>query len=149
MSDTTRYSSGEDAVGDSKFADYIAAERARLTAERDQILSDQENLQRSLNEINREFDAIQAYESHKSGRRVASAVATNGHAPRTRARRGSQREALLELIRSSDGLKRGEILDRMGLRGDKSGEMSVSNALTALTKSTQLQRRDGKYVIAP
>jgi hypothetical protein len=31
------------------------------------------------------------------------------------------------------GLTRGEILDRMGLKGDKSGEMSVSNALTALS----------------
>jgi hypothetical protein len=32
-----------------------------------------------------------------------------------------------------------------GHRGAKSGEMSVSNALTALTKSNQLARREGKY----
>jgi hypothetical protein len=44
------------------------------------------------------------------------------------------------------GLTRGEILERMGLKGDKPGEMSVSNALTALTKSSQIARRDGKYV---
>ena len=52
---------------------------------------------------------------------------------------------MLELIRQSDGMSRGEILERMGLKGDKSGEMSVSNALTALTKNNQLLREDGKY----
>ena len=46
------------------------------------------------------------------------------------------------------GLNRGEILERMGLKGDKSGEMSVSNALTALTKANQVTRRDGRYVAA-
>jgi hypothetical protein len=35
----------------------------------------------------------------------------------------------------------------MGLKGDKSAEKSVSNALTALTKGNQVFRRDGKYVI--
>ncbi len=36
----------------------------------------------------------------------------------------------------------------MGLKGDKSGEMSVSNALTALTKGNQVARKDKKYVSA-
>ena len=37
----------------------------------------------------------------------------------------------------------------MGLKGNKSGEMSVSNALTALTKTNQVTRQTGgKYVIA-
>ena len=49
---------------------------------------------------------------------------------------------------SPSGLARGEILERMGLKGDKSGEMSVSNALTALTKANQVTRRDGLYVAA-
>jgi hypothetical protein len=33
----------------------------------------------------------------------------------------------------------------MGLKGDKSSEMSVSNALTALAKSNQVRREGGKY----
>jgi hypothetical protein len=49
------------------------------------------------------------------------------------------------MIRQSDGLSRGEILEHMGLKGDKSGEMSVSNALTALAKSNQVHREGGKY----
>jgi hypothetical protein len=50
--------------------------------------------------------------------------------------------------RNPDGLTRGEILEKMGLKGDKSGEMSISNALTALTKANQIFRRDGKYTSA-
>src|SRR6266851_3409847 len=59
---------------------------------------------------------------------------------------GSRREGLLALIRENpSGLTRGEILERMGLKGNKSGEMSISNALTALTKGNQVSRQDGKY----
>ena len=36
----------------------------------------------------------------------------------------------------------------MGLKGDKAGEMSVSNALTALTKSNQVSRHEGKYRVS-
>ena len=33
----------------------------------------------------------------------------------------------------------------LGVKGDKAGEMSVLNALTALTKANQIARREGKY----
>jgi hypothetical protein len=127
--------------GDGNFAEYIARERDRLHAEREQVFSQQEELQRKLDAVNREFAAIEAYETAKTGKAARQAPA--GRQPR--ARRGSRREALLELIRQSDGLSRGELIERMGLKGDKSGEMSVSNALTALTKSNQLRREGGKY----
>jgi hypothetical protein len=39
------------------------------------------------------------------------------------------------------GLSRGEIRERMGLKGNKSGEMSVSDALTALTKAGRFTGR--------
>ena len=59
---------------------------------------------------------------------------------------GSKREALLAVIRENPaGLSRGEILQHMGLKGDKAGEMSVSNALTALAKGNQVRREGGKY----
>ena len=55
----------------------------------------------------------------------------------------------MNVIRQSQGLTRGEILEKMGLKGNKSGEMSVSNALTALTKSNQVRRNEErKYVTA-
>jgi hypothetical protein len=127
--------------GGGNFAEYIARERERLHAEREQIFTQQEELTRKLDTVNREFAAIEAYNTAKTGKNARQAPA--GRQPR--ARRGSRREALLELIRQSDGLSRGEILERMGLRGDKSAEMSVSNALTALAKSNQVRREGGKY----
>jgi len=36
----------------------------------------------------------------------------------------------------------------MGLKGNKSGEMSVSNALTALTKAKEVVRAEGRYRVA-
>jgi len=55
----------------------------------------------------------------------------------------------MALIREQGGLTRGQLLEKMGVKGNKSGEMSVSNALTALTKSKQLRRAEGrKYVAA-
>ena len=137
MSDVNEGSS----FGGGNFSEFISRERDRLRAEREQIFSQQKELTRRLDAVNREFDAIEAYETAKTGKAARQAPA--GRQPR--ARRGSRREALLELIRQSDGLSRGEILERMGLKGDKSGEMSVSNALTALTKSNQVHREDGKY----
>ena len=137
MSDVNEGSS----FGGGNFPEFIARERERLRAEREQVFSRQEELQRELDAINREFAAIEVYETAKTGKNARQAPA--GRQPR--AHRGSRREALLELIRQSDGLSRGEILERMGLKGDKSGEMSVSNALTALTKSNQLRREGGKY----
>jgi hypothetical protein len=133
---------GESSFGDGNFSEFISRERDRLRAEREQVFSQQEELQRKLDAVNREFAAIEAYETAKTGKAARQRVSA-GRQPR--ARRGSRREALLELIRQSDGLSRGEILERMDLKGDKSGEMSVSNALTALTKSNQVHREGGKY----
>src|SRR3954468_14732069 len=134
--------------GDGNFPEFISRERDRLRAEREQVFNQQKELQRRLDAVNREFAAIGAYETAKTGKAARQAPA--GQAPAGRqSRRGSRREALLEIIRQSDGLSRGEILERMGLKGDKSGKMSVSNALTALTKSNQVQREGGKYRAPP
>jgi hypothetical protein len=46
-----------------------------------------------------------------------------------------------------NGLSRGEILERIGLKGNRPAQKSVSNALTALTKINRVSRRDGKYVM--
>src|SRR4051812_30396268 len=137
MSDVNNHSN----FGGGNFAEYIGRERDRLRAEREQISSQQEELTRKLDAVNREYAAIEAYETAKTGKNARQAPA--GRQPRVR--RGSRREGLLDLIRQSDGISRGELIERMGLKGDKSGEMSVSNALTALTKSNQVRREDGKY----
>jgi hypothetical protein len=137
---------GNGSMSGEHFSAFISRERDRLRAEREQIFSQQEELQRKLDEINREFAAIEAYQSAKTGKAARSGTAPA--ARQQRARRGSRREELLNLIREGNGLSRGEILDRMGLKGDKSGEMSISNALTALTKRNEVRREGGKYLLA-
>jgi hypothetical protein len=126
-----------------QFSDFMSRERDRLRAEQEQVFNQQEELKRKLDEINREFAAIEAYEAAKTGKTVRGASVSSRRPQRVR--RGSRREELLKLIRQGDGLSRGEILERMGLKGDKSGEMSVSNALTALTKRNEDRRESGRY----
>src|SRR5215204_3644109 len=98
--------------GGGNFSEFISRERDRLRAEREQIFTQQKELQRKLDAVNREFAAIEVYETAKTGKAARQAPA--GRQPR--ARRGSRLEALLEMIRQSDGLSRGEILERMGLK---------------------------------
>jgi hypothetical protein len=124
------------------FQDFITRERERLNSEREGIHTKQRELEAQLAEINREFDAINAYENAKSGK----ALRQSG--PRTTgSRRGSKRDSIMAALADiPHGLSRGELLETMGLKGNKSGEMSVSNALTALTKANQVVRKDGKYI---
>jgi len=129
------------------FSDFMTRERDRLRAQREEVFNQQQELQRKLDEINREFAAIEAYEAAKTGKAARGGSVSAGR--QQRVRRGSRREELLNLIRQGNGLSRSEILERMGLKGDKSGEMSVSNALTALTKRNQVRRDGGKYHPAP
>jgi hypothetical protein len=134
-------------MGEGNFADFIDRERERLHAEREKIFNQQHELENKLADINRELSAIDAYEAAKTGKAPAAARQTRGARARPQARRGSKRDALMQVIKDNpSGLTRGEILDRMGLKGDKSGEMSVSNALTALTKANQVARREGRYI---
>jgi hypothetical protein len=127
------------------FQDFIARERERLHGEREAIFNEQHELEQKLAAINNEMRAIDAYEAAKTGKGAPPRQAATRRG-QPRARGGSKREQLLQVIRQGNGLSRGEILEKMGLKGDKPGEMSVSNALTALTKANQVARRDGKYV---
>ena len=126
-----------DAPAGETFETFIGRERDRLMKERDGLKEKQKALDAEFSAIDREMVAINAYEAAKKGR-----------APGTgqRARRGSRQESLLELIgKHKDGVNRGAILEELGLRGNKSGEQSVSNALSALKKKGAIESRDGKY----
>src|SRR3954466_10755430 len=128
-------------MSNDRFSDYIARERERLSREREEVSNQRRELDNRLAAIDREFEALDAYQAAKTGK------PSGGQRMQTqrRVRRGSRREELLNFIRGGNGLSRGDILERMGLKGDKSGEMSVSNALTALAKQNQIRRAGGKY----
>jgi hypothetical protein len=135
-------------MAEENFQDFIRRERERLHAQRQEIFQQQQELDNKLSDIDRELSAIEAYEGAKTGKtaaRPSSRASTRGRG----LRRGSRREDLLNVIREHHGLTRGQILEKLGLKGDKSGEMSISNALTALTKNNQIRRDENRrYVIA-
>jgi hypothetical protein len=127
------------------FQDYITKERERLNGEHEAVLAQQRDLQTKLAGIKRELAAVDAYEAAKSGKPTAKR--SGGTARSGGPRRGSKRDGIMAALSDiPHGLTRGELLEKMGLKGNKSGEMSVSNALTALTKSNQVVRKDGKYI---
>ena len=133
-------------MSDDSFSDYIKRERNRLQAGREEIITQQRDLAKRLAEVNREFRALDAYETAKRGKAPRKQTAGRKAKGARQAGRSSKREGILEVIKgAAAGLSRREILDKMGLKGNKSGEMSVSNALTALTKAMHVRREGGKY----
>lgn len=145
---------------DVRFAEVMRRERERLNREREEILGQQKELVNKLTDINRELAAIDAYEVAKTGkaatptRQLRGPIQSGTSSRRSSAENHSRRrirgrrEALLQVIGGEPGgLSRGQIFERMAIKGDKTAEKSVSNALTALTKNNQVARREGKYVI--
>ena len=68
-------------------------------------------------------------------------------APQARRRRTSRRTAIVSIIEAagSEGVGRSAIIEQLGVKGDKSAEQSVSNALANLKKSGGVAHNDGKY----
>ena len=65
-----------------QFPEFISRERERLRAEREQVFTEQKELQRRLDAISREFAAIEAYATAKTGKAARQAPA--GRQPRAR-----------------------------------------------------------------
>jgi hypothetical protein len=138
------------------FANFIKKERARLDKARKDTLASKAAVEKELASIEQELTALDAYRQAKDGpagrtagkRATAKRASANG-ARRASGRRGEKRQAVLNLIKQNPvGLSRGEILMQMGVKGNRSAEQSVSNALSALKKSEKVNSREGKYVPA-
>ncbi len=125
------------------FSDFIAKERERIAGVRGELMGTRRELDAKISELDREMEAITAYEKAKGG-------TTRRQTAARQARPGSRRDAVVAIVaQHPQGLKRGEMLEAMGLKGNKSGEMSVSNALTALVKEKRVVRdQSGAYTIA-
>jgi hypothetical protein len=124
---------------------FIARQREALLNQRQELLNQQQAIQQQLDQLDEMLAKFDVFEGKSQpGKQNRSAGSR-----RSSTRRGSRREELLRIIREGGGLTRGEILERMGLKGNKTGEMSVSNALTALAKNNNVQLGEGrKYVAA-
>jgi len=123
---------------------FIARQREALLNQRQELLNQQQAVQEQLDQVDEMLRKFDAFGGKSPGRRQTRSTVARP----TSGRRGSRREELLNVIREGHGLTRGEVLEKLGLKGNKSGEMSVSNALTALTKSNQVRRDGRKYVAA-
>lgn len=123
------------------FETFVAKERERLTTRRNDLLEKQRQLEQDLKAVDQEMYAIEAYEAAKQGKLPRQ------RGGGTRARRGSKREKVYEVVAASpSGLTRGEAIEALGVKGDKPGEDSVTNSLTALKKAKRLNHTDdGKY----
>lgn len=127
-------------MADEPFDILIAQERARLNERREDITAQQKKLDEQLAAVDREIEAINAYEAVKTGGTGKGGTGT---------RSGRRNDVLQLLVSHPHGMTRGEILDAMNIKGNKSGEQSVSNALKQLKKLGKLKSGDdGKYTAA-
>jgi len=124
---------------------FIARQREALINQREELLNQQRGLQDQLDQLDVMLTKFDVFEGKQARGRKQTRSSKGGGGGT--GRRGSKRDELLRVIRDGHGLTRGEILEKMGLKGNKSGEMSVSNALTALTKNNHV-RRDGRKYLA-
>jgi hypothetical protein len=118
---------------------FVARQREALLNQREELLNQQRTIQEQLEQLDEMLGKFDVFEGKGQQRKQSRSTGSR----RNSGRRGSKREELIQVIREGGGLTRAQILERMGLKGNKSGEMSVSNALTALTKNNQV-RRDGR-----
>ena len=124
---------------------FIARQREALLNQREELLNQQRAVQDQLDQLDVMLTKFDVFEGKQArGRKQTRSTKGSGGS----GRRGSKRDELMSVIREGHGLTRGEILEKMGLKGSKSGEMSVSNALTALTKNNQVRRDGRKYLAA-
>jgi hypothetical protein len=118
---------------ESKAARILREDREALTKRREELTAELATVDDELMRISRYFG-----EPAKKPRAPG---------PAGPVRRGAVQEAVFATIANKpEGMSRAEIVEAMGKKGDKTGEQSVSNALTALKKANKVASNDGKYL---
>ena len=145
------------------FRAHVSEEKKRLAQQQGQaqkrkseIESQLSDLAGELQGIDGELAAIEAYEKAvgdirpSRARRVSKVDAALAKSPRS-GRKVSRRAEVLSVIASfgSAGVSRGDIILTLNVKGERSAEQSVSNALAALKKIAAVAHRDGKYIATP
>ena len=144
------------------FRTQVAEEKKRLSQQRRDtekrigaLESELSTLATEMKGIDAELAAIDAYESataapapRKRRARKADAPAPAPAKRTRRRRRVSRRAEIVSAIASfgAAGAGRADIIRTLDVKGDKSAEQSVSNALAALKKSGEVTHQDGKYM---
>ena len=122
------------------FEEMVLQERHRLDSQITDIQIRQHALQEEMALVKRELAALDAYEAAKSGKPRRT---TGSRSPRV-----SRRDGILAMIKQhANGISRGDLIEAMGLKGNKSSEQSVSNALNNMKKAGAIVSKDGKYAV--
>ena len=131
------------------FETFVERERERLNGRLEEIANQERALLEERESIERELAGISAYVAAKEGKLDMTATKptrTRRASTGSRGPRGQRRSQVLEAIQGhEEGLTRGDIIEILGEKGNKSGEQSISNALSALKKADQIDARDGRY----
>ena len=118
-------------------------ERQKLNTAKAEALTRRTAIDDEIATIDKELAAIAAYEAAMLGKTVTATKRTGG------GKRGSRQEGILQLLKDApDGLGRADILEKLGLKGNKTGEQSISNALNNMKKARKIGAKDGRYVLA-
>lgn len=113
-------------------------EKANVAKEMAALDSEQEKLDAARRQLQLRLDAVEAYFNTLEGK-----VPTKKSGSR---RTGIKADLMKTLRPHPQGLTRAEILEKMGIKGDKSAEQSVSNALAQGKKKGEIEQdNDGKY----
>lgn len=127
------------------FESIIAQERERLNERRKAVIAKQRELDKELADLDKEALAVTAYEAAKKGKSITIGGATTG----LRAPRGQRQQQILTVLnKNPNGIGRAGILEALGVKGDKAGEGSVSNALNSMKKDGKIKAADGLYLSA-
>ena len=129
------------------FKGMIDKERERLTKLATDYQAQIADINVKLAEVETEMRAITAYEDAKMPKPTIAPKAPRASSG-TRAPRGSKRDELIDLITKHPNLTRGDILTTLGIKGNKTQEQSVSNALANLKKAGTITADEGRYAIA-
>jgi hypothetical protein len=111
-----------------------------------------EQVESEVADLTTELRAVDAYHAAKGDGSLSKASGRSRKLPakarKSSGRQSGMREQVLSKIKeAADGIARGELLIAMEMKGNKSGELAVSNALAALKKAGKAIARDGKYLV--
>jgi hypothetical protein len=93
-------------------------------------------------------DEIAGYQREKKALVAYQNTLTGTKSKAASGKRGSRQDGIVAVLKgNATGLSRGDILDKLGLKGNKTGEQSISNALNNMKKAGKVTAQDGKYIL--
>ena len=134
---TAMLPASEVAMPEQTFEQFVKKERDRLTKAREDALAKRAEIDARITAVDTELAAIDAYEAAKRGK-PARAKKTGGR------RSGVRQNVLAEIKKHPGGISPAAIKEALGAT-DTSARQSVSNALAALKRNSEVVAKDGVY----